>query len=91
VRIEGVAIGATGTQRVLIRAAKPFKLLGVDGSGEGVSVELPSTANNALPVQVLTIKFDRKKATAVDRELHIRTDLDGGATLTIPVSADELK
>ena len=91
VRMENVAVGGTGSQRILIRAAKPFKLLGVDGAGEGLTVELPGTANNALPVQVLTVKFDRKKPGALDRELSIRTDLDGGATLTLPVSAEELK
>lgn len=91
VKLEGVAIGGTGTQRVLIRAAKPFKVLGVDGAGEGVTVELPTTANTSLPVQVLTVKFDRKKPGALDRDLRIKTDLDGGATLSLPVSADELK
>ena len=91
VRMEGIAIGQSGTQRVLIRAAKPFKVLGVDGIGEGVTVELPSTASTALPVQVLTVKFDRKKATALDRDLRVRTDLDGGATVTVPVEAEELK
>jgi hypothetical protein len=91
VKMDSVAIGATGSQRVLIRAAKPFKILGVDGAGEGVSVELPTTANTALPVQVVTVKFDRKKAAAVDRDLRIRTDLDGGAAVTVPVEAPELK
>jgi len=91
VRMESVAIGGTGTQRVLIRAAKPFKILGVDGVGEGVAVELPTTANTALPVQVLTVKFDRKKPAALDRDLRVKTDLDGGATLTLPVEAEELK
>ena len=91
VRMENVAINGSGTQRVLIRAAKPFKVLGVDGAGEGVSVELPTTADTALPVQVLTVKFERKKPAALDRELRVKTDLDGGAILTLPVSADELK
>lgn len=91
VKMESVAINGTGTQRVLIRGAKPFKLLGVDGTGEGVSVELPTTANTALPVHVLTVKFDRKKPSALDRDLQVKTDLDGGAMLILPVSADELK
>jgi hypothetical protein len=91
VRMENVPIDGSGTQRVLIRAAKPFKVLGVDGAAEGVSVELPATAGTALPVQVITVKFERKKPSALDRDLRIRTDLDGGATLTLPVTADELK
>jgi hypothetical protein len=91
VRMEGVAIGQSGVQRVLIRAAKPFKVLGVDGVGEGVTVELPSTAGKPLPVQVITVKFDRKKVDALDRDLRVKTDLDGGATVTVPVEAEAIK
>jgi hypothetical protein len=91
VRLEKVAIGGTGSQRVRFRAAEPCKLLGVDGASDGLSEELPATADSALPVQVLTVKFDRKKPGALERELRVKTDLDGGAILTLPVSADELK
>jgi hypothetical protein len=91
VKFESVAINGNGSQRVLIRAAKPFKLVGVEGTGEGLSVELPATANSALPVQVLTVKFDRAKPAALNRELRVKTDLDGGAVLTLPVTADEVK
>ena len=91
VRMENVAIGQSGTQRVLIRAAKPFKVLSVEGAGEGVTVELPTTAGTALPVQVLTVKFDRKKPDALDRDLRVKTDLDGGTTVTVPVEAEAIK
>jgi hypothetical protein len=91
VRMEGVAIGQTGMQRVLIRAAKPFKIIGVDGLGEGVTVELPSTPDKSLQVQFITVKFDRKKASALDRDLRVKTDLDGGAAVIIPVEAEQLK
>lgn len=91
VRMDNIAVGRTGQQRVLIRAARPFKVLRVDGVGEGVTVELPSTARTALPVQVITVKFDRKKPTALDRDLRVLTDLDGGAAVTVPVEAEAIK
>ncbi|HXD88201.1 MAG TPA: DUF1573 domain-containing protein [Urbifossiella sp.] len=91
VRMDSVAIGQSRLQRVLLRASKPFKVLGVDGIGEGVTVELPTTARTALPVQVITVKFDRKKPTALDRDLRVKTDLDGGATVTVPVEAEAIK
>jgi len=91
VRMEGIAIGQSGKQRVLIRAARPFRIIGVDGLGEGVTVELPATQDKPLQVQFITVKFDRKKASALDRDLRVKTDLDGGATVTIPVEAEELK
>ena len=59
VRFDTIAIGQSATQRVIVRAAKPFKVLGVDGAGAGVAVDLPA-AGAPLPVQFLTVKFDPK-------------------------------
>jgi len=87
VRIDGIAVGQTASQRVLIRAAKPFRVVGVEGDGVGVSVELPP-AGAPLPVQVVTVKFDPTQPGLVTRELRIRTDLDGGATVVLPVEAE---
>jgi hypothetical protein len=89
VRFDDVPVGKVGTQRVLIRAAKPFQVLGVDGAGEGITVELPPAA--ALPVQVLTVKFESTKPGAVARELRIRTDLDGNGVALLPVEATGTK
>ena len=69
VRIEGIAVGQSASQRVLIRGAKPFRILGVDGIGAGVTVELPTTAGKLLPVQVITVKFAPTKPGPVDRDL----------------------
>lgn len=91
VRIDALAVGQSAAQRVLIRAAKPFRVLGVDGIGSGVTVELGSTAGTPLPVQVVTVKFDPTAIGPVSRDLRVRTDLDGGATVTIPVEAEAVK
>lgn len=90
VRIEEIAVGQSATQRVLIRAAKPFRVLAVDGAGSGVTVELPPSGA-PLPVQVLTVRFDPTAPGAVTRDLRIRTDLDGGATVSLPVEAEGVK
>jgi hypothetical protein len=76
---------------VLIRAAKPFRVLGVDGIGSGVTVELGSTAGTPLPVQVITVKFDPAAIGVVSRDLRVKTDLDGGTTVMIPVEAEAVK
>jgi hypothetical protein len=84
VRLEA-KVGESATQRVLVRAAKPFKVVGVDGAADGIAVELPATAA-ALPVQVITLKFEPKQVGATARQLRVRTDLDGGsATLAVEV------
>lgn len=85
-RLDTVPVGQSTGQRVLIRAARPFKVLGVDGAGDGITVELPA-AGAAQAVQFITIKFDPKQAGAVTRQLRIRTDLDG-ATANLPVEAE---
>ena len=86
VRFDVVPVGQSSGQRVLIRAAKPFKVLGVDGAGDGITVELPA-ASAPLPVQFITVKFDPKQTGTVTRSLRIRTDLDGG-TVMLPVEAE---
>ena len=88
--LGSVPVGKSATQRVLIRAAKPFRVLGVDGAGDGLTVELPAAAA-ALPVQVVTVKFEPTKPGAVARQLQIRTDLDGGAAAILPVEAEGVK
>jgi hypothetical protein len=84
VRMEA-KVGEAATQRVLVRAAKPFKVVGVDGAADGITVE-PSPTAAALPVQVITLKFEPKQPGAAARQLRIRTDLDGGsAVLSVEV------
>jgi hypothetical protein len=93
VRLDPVAVGQTTGQRVSIRAAKPFKILGVDNAGDGITVELPMLGVNGAPVpnvQVITVKFEPSAAGVVSRVLRIRTDLEGGVAV-LPVEAEGLK
>ncbi|MBX9625700.1 MAG: DUF1573 domain-containing protein [Gemmataceae bacterium] len=91
VRLAAAVGGSPATARVLVRAARPFRVLKVDGAGEGVSVEVPPPGREGLPVlaiQAVTVRFAPKQAGAVTRELRLKTDLDGGAVAVIPVEAD---
>ncbi|MDB5306484.1 MAG: hypothetical protein JWO38_686 [Gemmataceae bacterium] len=90
VRIDDIQVGQSASQRVLIRAAKPFRVTGVDGAGAGVTVELPA-ARDPLPVQVITVKFDPVNPGPVSRDLRIKTDLDGGTGVTLVVEAEGVK
>lgn len=76
-----------GSVRVGVRAARPFRLLRVDGQGDGVTAELPP-AGPPLPFHTLTVRFDRTKPGAVSRELKLKTDLDGGAVAVLPVEVE---
>jgi hypothetical protein len=93
IRLDPVIVGQSTSQRVSIRATKPFHVLGVDGTGDGISVEVPALGGPGLPVpnvQVITIKFDPTTPGTVNRVLRIRTDLEGG-TASLPVEAAGLK
>lgn len=87
---DAVAVGQSASLRVLIRAAKPFRVVGVDGAGDGVAVELPS-AGPPLPVQAVTVRFDPTRPGLVSRELRIRTSLEGNASVVLPVEAEATK
>ncbi len=88
VRFDGVRVGESASQRVIVRAARPFRIVGIDGTGDGLTVDQPATTA-AVPVQFLTIKFEPKTVGVVSRAVRIRTDLDGG-TVTLPVEAEGL-
>lgn len=88
--LSGIPIGKSGTQRVLIRAAKPFRVLSVDGTGDGLTVELPP-ASAALPVQVITVKYEPTKPGTLTKQIQIKTDFDGGATAILPIEAEGVK
>ena len=93
IRLDPVPIGQSTGQRVSIRAAKPFKVLGVDGVGDGITVDLPTLGAMGAPmpnVQVITIKFDPTTPGTVSRVLRIRTDLEGGIA-TLPIEAEGVK
>ena len=90
VRLEAKVGGEPVTQRVLVRAAKPFKVIGVDGADSGITVELPATPAS-LPVQVITVKFDPKQAGTVSKQLRVRTDLEGNVSAVLPVEAEGTK
>jgi Protein of unknown function (DUF1573) len=83
-------IGESASYRVLVKAAsKPFKILGVDGAADGLTVELPP-ASAALPVQFITLKFEPKSVGSATKLLRVRTDL-GDASAVLPVEIEGTK
>jgi hypothetical protein len=86
VHFDGVAVGESAAQRVTVRAAKPFRVLAIEGDGDGVAVDPPSQAL-AVPVHVITIKFTPTHAGQIVRPIRVKTDLDGGAVAEIAVTA----
>jgi hypothetical protein len=84
VRFGAVKAGKTASQRVAVRGNRPFRIVAVEGAGEGLTVSPPGQAAAS---HLLTIDYAPTKAGDLRRELRVRTDLDGGATTTITVEA----
>ncbi|HWG47532.1 MAG TPA: DUF1573 domain-containing protein [Gemmataceae bacterium] len=87
VSLGTVKVGETLTRRVVVRGNKPFRVLKVEGLGEGVSVD-PAPSTTAAPVQVVTFKCQFTKAGEFKHVAKIKTDLqDAPVTVTLDGSA----
>jgi hypothetical protein len=65
-------IGESITKLVLVRATKEFRILGVDGAGNGVSAEIRQAPSK---VQLVKVKYQPTQAGDLHRQLKIKTDL----------------
>jgi hypothetical protein len=72
------------TQRVVVRGNKPFRIVAIDGLGDGITAPLPS---KTATVHFLTIQCQPAKAGALRKRLTIRTNLDNNASAAITVEA----
>ncbi len=87
VSLGSVKVGETLARRVVVRGNKPFRVLRIDGLGEGIKVE-PLPADTAAPVQVVTFKCQLTKPGDFKYEVKIKTDLqEAPVTVTIDGSA----
>jgi hypothetical protein len=77
IQVRDLKVGETQTKKVVLRAPRPFRVLGIDGQGDGVTVDVPARQDSTL---VLTVHIAPTKAGELKKNLLIRTDLDGGAT-----------
>ncbi|MCC6417642.1 MAG: DUF1573 domain-containing protein [Gemmataceae bacterium] len=79
-----VKAGTTTTQKVQVRGQRPFRILGVDGAGDGIEAVLPTgPAQN----HVLLLRCQPNQAGDLRRQLTIRTDLDQSAGVTVNLEA----
>jgi len=86
VKFDSVKLGNVLTQRVIVRGSgNPFRILKVEGDGDGITVELPPKAN---PVQIVNIRFQPNAVGNVARRLVFFTDLNNGSSTTVTVDAN---
>jgi hypothetical protein len=78
-------VGEKDSRRVVVSADRPFKILAVDGVGDGIEAELPPSS---AAVQVVTLKFLPGQTGELHRQLRIKTDLDKETFTTVTVDGN---
>jgi hypothetical protein len=73
-RLGTMQVGQAVQQRVVVRGRTPFRVLAVDGLGDGLELGAPLSTTPA-PVQMLTFRCQPGRAGDFLRSLRIRTDL----------------
>jgi hypothetical protein len=85
--INGVTlkVGQALTKKIFVRGNRPFRIMSVDGLGEGVTVQFEQGRMAA--THFLTVQCQPQRAGALQRQLVIRTDLDKeSATVALDVN-----
>ncbi|SRR5579883_888701 len=78
-------VGEAVSRRVNVIGGKPFRIVAIEGLGDGVQAEIPSAA---APVQTVTFVYRPVQAGALRRQFHIKTDLPGQAPVTVTIEAN---
>lgn len=86
VQLTGLKVGDTLTRKVIVRGNRPFRIVGIDGLGDGVTVDLPSASEST---HILDVRFQPTKAGEIRRQLVIRTDL-GNEVVNVTVDASAM-
>jgi hypothetical protein len=76
--------GETLEKIVMVRGAAPFRVISVEGQGEGVVAETKSTAAQ---VQIIRIKYEPSKAGELNKKLKIKTDMGQEQPLIVTLQA----
>jgi hypothetical protein len=82
VSLGSVRAGEVVEKNVVIRGARPFRIVALDGLGDEVSTALPP---QAAPVHIITLRFQLKSPGEQRRQLAVKTDLEGEAAASIAV------
>jgi hypothetical protein len=71
--VSGMRVGESQTKKLIVRAQRPFRILGVEGQGQGITVDYD---NRAEATMILTVHVQANQPGTLRRTLTIRTDHD---------------
>jgi hypothetical protein len=78
-------VGEAVSKRVIVHGGKPFKIVRIDGLGNGIQAEIPPATAE---VHTLTITFQPESAGPVQRQLQILTDLTGQPPVSVTIEGN---
>ncbi len=81
VRLDPTMVGQEAKRTVMIRATKPFKIMKVDGEGDGVTITYFNIPNSI--TQNVTIVFKPTQAGQLQRKILLYTDQKDIATILV--------
>jgi hypothetical protein len=82
--VAGAKIGTMEEKKLVVKGSRPFRILGIDGQGEGITAVF---LDREAQTQIVTIRFQPERAGEMKKQLVIRTDLDD-EKVTVPVQGN---
>ncbi len=85
VRLDPIAVGDKTERNIMLRGTRPFRIVKVDGEGDGLTVKYE---NFASPIQRVSISFKPTQPGELRRKLLITNDQKETAAVTIEGTAE---
>jgi hypothetical protein len=85
VKLDPTAVGQEAVRNIMVRGNKPFKIVKVEGEGDGLTVKYLPFAS---PIQVVTVSFKPTQPGELRRKLLFTTDQKETAAVTIEGTAE---
>ena len=82
VSLGGAKAGEAVTRRVIVRGSRPFRITAVEGLGDEVTADVPTTSASS---HVLTLTIRAAKPGEVRKELRIKTDVAAESPLPVTI------
>jgi hypothetical protein len=87
VKLDGSRAGEAVTRRFNIYGTRPFRIVGIDGLGDGIQADIPPSPAT---VQIVTLKCQISQPGDIKRRLQVRTDLAGYSPMSVSVEGNIL-
>jgi hypothetical protein len=83
--MDGLRVNDVKTQRIVVRGSRPFRIVNIEGMGDGISAVIPKTMAT---VHFVTIKCQPTQAGTLSKQLLIKTSLEDEASTTFNIEAN---